>query len=321
MKPARVLALLAVPLFAYQAWTLAGWLADGPHQITEFRDRDSTSWYAARVAEVLILAGTLVIAGIVVRDCLRKRRLTFDAMLIIGLTTAAFWDPIYNWITPAWLYSSNWLNLNDWFAHAPLALNPDHGRMPWPIFPVLVGYSFWGLAFAALDNAVMRRVRRRRPGIGPAGLVAVAFASAGTTTVVAFGVFKLLDLMHAPGFRATFLADNEFAFFFWSGGIVFGAIACLRFFLDENGLALPERGTEGMSPSRRTVVSLLATIATCQLVVIAGWGLLSVPATLYSAPYPETPAHLINGLCDAPGITGTEYGPCPGGDGFRVPLR
>lgn len=318
-RPVRVLAVAGLALLAYEAWTLIGWLAAGPFQITRYRNPGSTAWTGARILEVAIVAGTVAIAAYVIRDCRRRRALTFDAMLIVGLTTAAFWDPIYNWLTPAWLYSSDWLNVNDWLAHAPLAVNRDAGRMPWPIVPVLVGYSFWGLGFAALVNAAMVRARRRRPSISRGALVAIAFVASGAITSASFAVFDVLHLMSAPGYRLAVLHDSLIAFFFYSGGLVFGAIACLRFFTDRDGLRWSERGIDTVRPGpRRTATRLLATIAACQLFVIVGWGLLTVPASLLSSPYPRLPAHLINGLCNAPGVTGSTYGPCPGSSGFHL---
>jgi len=319
--PATVLAGLGLMLFAYQAWTIAGWLADGPFQITAERESGTTSLYAARALEATILVSTVAIATVVARRCLRERRLTVDAMLIAGMGSAAFWDPIYNWITPAWLYSSNWINVNDWFANAPLVLNPDAGSMPWPIVPVLVGYSFWGVGFAMVVNVVMHRARGRRPAISSAALVAIAFGVSGVVTAIAFNVFRAFDLMDAPGYRLAILGDSLSVFFFYSGGLAFGAVACLRFFTDDRGRIVTQRGLDAIAPRRRRAVSLLATMAACQLIVVIGWGLMTVPASLYSSPYPKTPSHLINGLCDAPGASGTSYGRCPGSPGFRVPIN
>jgi hypothetical protein len=307
------LALAAVPLLGYELWTLAGWIGDGPAQVTEFRDHGSTSWYAARVLEGLVVASVAAFVWHAVRERRRLGRLGTDALLIVGMFTAAFWDPVYNWLTPAWLYSSNWLNVNDWFAHAPLIVNPDAGDMPWPVIVVGVGYPLWGVGFAALVNRAMAAVRRRRPEIAAGGLVATAFLVAGVLTVASFSVFRAFDLMNAPGYRLDFLGDSQLAFFFYSGGIVFGGLACVRFFRDSDGRTLVERSGSG-------AVRVLAAIATCQLIVVIGWGLLTVPFSLHSSPYPELPEHLINGLCDSPGVTGTRYGPCPGSPGFELPI-
>ena len=86
--PVHYLALASVPLLAYQFWTLVAWLADGPVPVNQYRESGSTSWYAARIIEVgLILVALVMIAGIV-RDCRKQRRLSFDAMLLIGLAAS-----------------------------------------------------------------------------------------------------------------------------------------------------------------------------------------------------------------------------------------
>jgi hypothetical protein len=145
-----LLAVAALPLLGYEAWTIAGWLADGPSQITAYRDHGSTSWYAARVVEVIVVASVGFWLIRIVRERRRTGRLGTDGLLITGMFSAAFWDPIYNWLHPAWLYSSNFLNVNDWFGHAPFVPNPDAGRLPWPVVIVLVGYPLWGVGFAAI---------------------------------------------------------------------------------------------------------------------------------------------------------------------------
>lgn len=312
--PTRWLAVCAVPLLGYQLWTILGWLFDGPYQVVAFRDAGTPSWYAARVAELLVV---VVMAGYLwkaVRDRRRLGRLNTDALLVIGVLTSAFWDPIYNWLTPAWMYSSNFLNVNDWFAHAPGIVNPDAGSMPWPIFIVLVGYPVWCVGFAAVVNVAMSWVARRWPTAHPLILVGAAFVVSGAITVVSFSIFQVFDLMNAPGYRLGILGNSQSVFFFYSGGLVFGGLACLRYFRDGAGRSLVERDGNG-------VVRVLASIAACQLIVVVGWGLLTVPFSLKPSPYPTLPGHLVNGLCDAPGIHGTAYGPCPGSPGFEMPRK
>jgi hypothetical protein len=294
--------------------TLVGWFSDGPFQVTAYRDHSSTSWYAARVVEVVVGASVGGFVLKAVRDRRRLGRLNTDALLIIGMFTAAFWDPIYNWLAPAWFYTSNFLNVNDGFAHAPLIVNPDAGRMPWPVILGCVGYPLWGVGFAAVISVAMGRVQAHRPRISKAGLVAVAFAFGGAVTAISFGVFQALGLMTAPGYRLSFLGNSELVFFFYSGGLVFVGLACLRFFKDAGGRSLIERGRSG--PTR-----VLAAIAACQIIVVMGWGLLTVPFSLAPSPYPKLARDLVNGLCNAPGVHQTDYGPCPGSPGFRLPTR
>jgi hypothetical protein len=309
LRPAVCLAACGVALLAYQLWTVAGWLADGPHQITADRSHGDLAWYAARAVELVVVASVAGFVVKAVRDYRREGRLGVDALLIIGMFSAGFWDPIYNWLTPAWMYSSNFLNVNDWLAHAPGVVNPDMGHQPWPVVIVLIGYPLWGVGFAMVVNVVMRAARARGIAPVPAGLV-----TAIAITVTSFSVFKALDLMSAPGFRFEFLRNSDVLVAGLSGGVVFWALACVRFFTVD-GRAFFERG------SSNSFTSILAAMATCQMIVIVGWGLLTVPFTPHSSPYPRLPAHLVNRLCDAPGIQGTSYGACPGAPGFDLPRR
>lgn len=313
--PARYLAALAVPLLAYELWTVGGWVIDGPFQITADRDRGSSSWYAARVLEVLIVVSVAGFVAKSVRDYRREGRLGIDALLIIGMASAAFWDPVYNWAVPAWLYSSHWLNVNDWFAHAPGVINPAAGTQPWPIVVVLIGYPLWGVGFAMLVCAGMTRVRRRWEGCRAGLLAAIGFALSVLLTVASFSVFKALELMSAPGLRFTMLGDSDIAFAGLSGGVVFWGLACLRYYRTSDGRALFEIG------SRSRPTSVLAAIAAVQLIVVIGWGVMTVPFTPHASAYPELPAHLVNGVCDIPGASGSTYGPCPGSPGFRLPVK
>lgn len=312
---AHWLAAAAVPLLAYEAYAVVGWLADGPFQVTAERTGSGRSWTAARVIEVLVV---LSVAGFVVkgvRDHRREGRLTVDALLIIGMSSAAFWDPIYNWFAPVWLYSSDWLNVNDWFAHAPGIVNPDAGQMPWPIVIVIVGYPLWGVGFAIVIDLAMRRLRRARPHLPTAALVAFGYAVAWLLTWSSFSVFQELELMGAPGFRFSLLGDSASAGAAFSGATAFWGLGLVRHFCDAEGRAAFQRGT------RRPVVEVFAAVTTVQAIVVLGWGVMTAPFTLHSSPYPDLPRHLVNGLCDAPGTTGTDYGPCPGSPGFRLPMR
>jgi hypothetical protein len=195
----RILAVVACAFLAYEAWTLVGWIADGPREVTTGRDVGSGTWVTAKVVEAIVL---LSVAGFVVhavRERRRLGRLGTDGLLIVGMFSAAFWDPIYNWLTPAWLYSSNLFNVNDWFSHAPGVVNAAAGETPWPIVIVLIGYPLWGVGFAILIAGALDAIEARR---GPASAVVCAvraWAIGAVITCVAYVTFREFGLMTAPG--------------------------------------------------------------------------------------------------------------------------
>ena len=327
--PVYYLALASVPLLAYQFWTLLTWLADGPFPVNQYRETGSTSWYAARIIEVLLILVALVMIAGIVRDCRRQRRLTFDAMLLIGLTATIFWDTFVTFIEPIWFYSSNWVNLNDWWGHAPLIQNTTAGTTPFPVLFLGFLYPVGCLGAAMLVTLPMHWAQRRWPDISNGKLVGVAFLSAIPVWFCIDGILVITHLWGGPGmWLALPLISNLLGEgYHWSVMelgycICWGTfLGCLRFFKDDQGRGLTERGIQGLGPRLRTAISVLATITVLNLAVIV----LEMPVLFTgffsSHAYPHYPHHLVNGVCDAPGWTDTPYGPCPGSKGFRVPLK
>ena len=69
------------------------------------------------------------------------------------------------------------------------------------------------------------------------------------------------------------------------------------------------------------MIIFLALYAVMQFIV---WIPASVPDFAYGpyqSAWPKIPAYLLNDVCNAPGVTGTRYGTCPGDPGFRLPGR
>ena len=319
--PAHYLALASIPLLAYQVWTWGAWLASGPYQVTADRSYGSFSWYAARGIEIVLGLVVIVLVAMLVRQCRARRRLTFDAMLFIGLVLTVFWDTVVNFIEPLWFYSTNWVNLNDWWGHAPFMINPAAGHGPNPLLVLGLLYAL-GTLEAMTIGKVMDRAQRRWPGISRARLIAVAFASASLIGMALSLTMILPHLWGGPGMPFSILGGDyhysvlEFLYIgAWST-----TLACLRFFVNDRGERVTERGLANLPSRSRTAVALLATIAACNLSVIL-WSVPIMFMGIKTTQYPEYPASLSNVICDTPGKHGTAYGPCPGSPGFAIPLR
>jgi hypothetical protein len=263
-----------------------------------------------------------------VRGCLRARGLTLDAKVVLG-TLPIYWiDPLLNALQPSFFYSSNFVNVANWCGDMPLVRNAECGRLPEPVLLLWPIYTFGVYVIAKAFVAIMHRVKHRWPRMSNTELVAltlilVAMFDAGIEQAglrfnlwaypgypdalsVGGGVHKL------PFIEMTFIA-------IWVGGT-----ACLYYFRDDRGRTIVEQGLERLSPPRRTVVEISAIHGVIASLFMVGT-MLNVAAGLWSSKYPEMPAYLVNRLCDAPGVTGTDYGPCPGGTNgsreWRIPIN
>jgi hypothetical protein len=241
--------------------------------------------------------------------------------MFIGLLLTVFWDTVVNFVQPLWFYSTNWINLNDWWGHAPLVVSPAAGHGPFPVWALVVLYPCF-LAECWLTSSILRAAQRRWPAISPARLVIVAFVMACSIGACLSMIMILPHLWGGAGMGVSILGGDyrwpvaEFLYIgFWSTTLV-----SLRFFVDGRGHRLTERGLDHLRPTTRTTVRLLATIAFCNLSVIV-WSLPVLLTGFYARPYPNYPQHLSNVVCDTPALpAATAYGPCPGTAGFRIPL-
>jgi hypothetical protein len=320
-RAAQYLAPIAVPLLAYQAWTLASWLASGPHQVTAYRQTGSASYAWAWVIQAFFIAGTSILILLLVRQCRRQRRLTFDALLFIGLAATVFWDTFVNFVQPVWFYSSNWVNLNAWWGHAPFVLNRDAGQVPFPLLALALTYPFF-VFDARMLCRVMRAAENRWPGISRARLAGICLIPALAIGALYSMANILTHLWSGPGMPFAILHGDHY----WSTGefLYIGlwstTLACLRYFTDGQGRTLTERTPGHYGARRRTLVRVLATIAFCNLSVI-GWETPLIFTGFYAKPYPNLPRSLSNVACNTPGNTGSAYGACPGSPGYVLKVR
>lgn len=322
-KAAHYLAVLGVVFLFWQGWTIVSWLADGPQQVTEFRDRDSASWVAARVYEGIMILMAIAVSTYVIRGCIRERRLTLDGKIVIAGGLTWWLDSFTNVLQPLFFYSSNWLNVANWCGHMPFVVNPDCGRLPQPFF-IFGMYLFGVLLFAMIMCSIMRKARERWPGISTAKLIGLVFIL-GVLMDISFEIpMYLLKLWAYPGSPNELAIMGDKATKFPAieivmAGIGFAAFAAIRFFKDDAGRSVVERGLDHLPSRRRSLVSLVALVGVLNGVWIAATGAQALVG-FYADPYKRMPAHLVNDMCDAPGITGTRYGPCPE-QGTRAPIR
>ena len=197
------------------------------------------------------------------RECWRKKSLTIDAIYFIGLSLTVFWDTVVNFLQPTFLYSSHWLNLNDWWGHAPLVINPAAGHMISPILFVPLAYTGFSYWVAISGCAYIRWMLRRRPN---ASLTRVVIELFVTLTVVFAGLVWLADILHAwgtPGMPPFALSDASdtlrFSVFeLLYGGYWFVVLVLLRFQRKPTDKTITDRGVDNLPAKWRLAVRILA---------------------------------------------------------------
>lgn len=100
-------------------------------------------------------------------------------------------------------------------------------------------------------------------------------------------------------------------------GTIWAAFACLRYFKNDKGQSIAERGVDQLKVSqrRKTWLSLLAVIGACNLVAIVFGNIPMISVSTHTRAWPDdviNRSYFLNGLCGP----GTEYA-CPG---RKVPM-
>jgi hypothetical protein len=322
----QYLALAAIPILLLEAWTLARWAAAGPHLMSDYWSAVwSPDWWKARIIEV----GSVGVAVWVCRHLYRDFRvqgkfLTFDVMFCItGATT--FWaSGGINFFQPMFSYSSNLISINDPCSFIPGVVNPDCGRIPNPFF-VTILEGFMVLAVVIIVGRAVDRIRARNPHISRSRLCWYIIG-----LCCAFVVLEPVAIIPLKGWVWPGTPLSLF------GGTyrypVFPEILCfagylavpafVRIFKDDKGRTVLERHMEHYHPRKRTAITFLGLYTIMQFTV---WGPGTAPLWIlgfHQQEWVQLPPHLNNGLCDQPGVSSrTVYGPCPGSQGYRMPLH
>lgn len=315
--------VVGVAFIVYQSIGWVGWLADGPEQLVKYRDPNTISYVLCRVFEFLAIVTAITVGYPVIRACIRERTLTFDAMFCLACVSLYWQDPLANFFQPLFLWSQNWVNLNDWVGYLPFSPNPDAGRSPEPIIMDGLNYLAAWLGFAIIINSAMDAWKKRFPRARAFDLVLLAFVIGSICDLVLEAPMYYFDLWQFPGSPDIGIwADTGHKFPAYeivSGAIMFSLVASIRYFKDENGLTLLERGLERHTPGVRKFITTLAMVGLFNAAYLADNSVYWFLGT-HSGVYKDMPAHIVAGHCDAPGTTGTRYGPCPGSEGYKMPM-
>jgi Spirocyclase AveC-like len=318
-EPRRIIAVkwwatLGALILTFIAYVLIDWVSGpffervptGPNDPPTFMKVAIIGFQALSIPVALGL-----IYWFAVRPLIRERRLPLDGMLVLAFYTLWFQDPLSAYGGHWFTYNSWAINYGAWVHSVPGWLsNGKPGAMlvePILIMPGLYVYVFVITMF--LGAWVMRRTQAKWPRVGKIGLVTACFASMVGFDIILEGViFMPLGVWEYPGGRGFSIFPGTYHAFpvneIITVSATFTAIACLRYFRDDKGLTLVERGSEQLrtSPVKQTLIRAFAVLAG---VHVALFILYNVPNTWIGMHSKEWQQDLLNrsyftdGLCGA----------------------
>jgi len=311
----KVWAAIGAAFLGVQGWTWATYLADGPGQITRFRDTSAPSWKWAIALQIFQVVSTAMVLTLVVRHARRRRAVTLNVLYVAGCLCLVWLDPMLNYFRIGFFYSSNFVNVESWLGHVPGQIAPYVNITPQPILWEVATYTGVFIAFTLLLAGVWRHLAARRPQLRPPVLFAATLGVAILLNLVLELPFVRTGLFAYPaawhrlalwgGKTYQFpLVESLGASLFWT------ASAALFMSVRRDGLTAVERGVNGVrSAPRRTALRFLAVTGYLHVIFLAFPMGLAQLGPLYTDRFPSGySADLHNGWC---GDAGQPYGPCP----------
>jgi Spirocyclase AveC-like len=305
VQPAVWWALFGAAMVAVQVYVYVSWISSN-----DFRSIQTgidtvpasvKTWAVISQATVTLMALGCVVW--VVRQSLRARRLTFDAMLLIGWVSCFWLDPVPNLLRPQVFFNSYYVNMGSWVEHIPGWIGPTGANLPNSL--LLECPAFFANILGSVFGCFVMRRAQNRWNLGK-------FATYLTGVAASMVVFLVMEeymiqtgwlawpgTIHALSIQGGTVHQMPLTEVVFCGFFLGGAMAALRFFRDDQGRSVAERGVDKLRVGRRakTAVALLAVVGFCN----AGWltyNTVTVPLALFSDTMPKGfPSYMTNGMC------------------------
>jgi len=268
---------------------------------------------------VAIPVALLVIHRLFWRPWRRDGHVGVDGPLSLAFVSLSFQDPLSAWVQPWFTYNSNMINFGAWQASIPghSAFAEPGAMVNEPILFITATYAIALPIATAFACWAMRWVARRRPRTSGPALIGVAFVALCFFDFVFEGLLVLpLGIWEYPGGHWAILFPESYHKFpaqeMGTFAAIFTIVAAVRYFRDDKGHTVIERGVDqlAISANRKLGLRILAAVG---LVNVAMFVAYTVPNSLLSVTQPSWPvdlqerSYLTNGVCGA----GTDR-VCPG---------
>jgi hypothetical protein len=322
VKPVQVWAAIGGALLALHAYVWIRWIT-GPYFERVHSGLGDPPMYmkVPLVANAVFAWIGLPIAvwWFIIRPWRRERRISLDGMLMVSMGLMFFQDPLLNYLN-TWCTYNTWMpNRGSWSSNIPGWVSPEvpGHQVVEPLLTNVPGYSFGNLLMVMAGCWVMRTIKNRRPGITNARLIGLTFAFNIVVDFVMEGlIFLPIGFYVYPGaIRA--VSINAGTYYQWPiyEGLMWGgvltALCCLRFFTDDRGRTIAERGLDRVRGGFATlqVTRFLAIFAAVSACFFVFYNLPAQWFAMHADPWPEDVqkrSYLNGGICG----DGTDT-PCP----------
>jgi hypothetical protein len=310
-RPVIGWAMVGALFLAFEIYVLASWVIGPDFKRVPVGVSAPPGWMKV-VMNGWTVGGLLAVVffayWFVVRPKRRDGRLSTDSLLCIGFALIWWQDPLLNYSGNWFTYNSYLFNMGSWTNQVPGWLAPGSpGHLvaePLLWTPAVYVYAAFGVS--VLAGGVMRRAKARWPQLGTVGLIAICWLFIVTIDIVLEGLIWMPLGFYTYAGGHSLLNPSHYYKFPVEEALFFGstwtAWACLRFFKNDKGQTLVERGVDSVRASSRqkTLLRFLALFGGINVIFMV---IFNVPVQwvgTHSATWPtdiQKRSYLLDGLC------------------------
>ena len=295
--PIKWWALAGAAVLAFELFVLARWVT-GPYFKHVPAGPTAEPGWMRTIQDIWQPAGIVAALGFLywflVRPWRRERTVTTDGLLVAAFATLWFEDPLSAYYGHWFTYNSNLVNLGSWVKDVPgwLSAGKPGAMLVEPILVIPMVYVYFIMIGAMLGCWVMRRAEARWPQLSAIQLVGICLVAMAALDFVAEGLIWLpLGFWEYPGgvgmlFPSTYhkYPINEML----TIAVTFTGIASLRYFRDDQGRTLVERGLDRLrvGGARRTALRFLAILFAVHAILFLGYNVPNSWVGAHSGPWP-----------------------------------
>ncbi|WP_280464082.1 spirocyclase AveC family protein [Nocardia carnea] len=309
--------ILALQVYVWTRWMTGPYferVPTGPNDPPLLMKTILSIWTAG-----VLIGFPIAIYWWIIRPWWRERRITLDGILLASMGLMFFQDPFLNYVNTWCTYNTWMFNRGSWAPHVPGWVSQEEpgAQVAEPLLMNVPGYA-WGVLLITIGVCwFMRKVKSRWPGISNLQLIGVTFAFTFVLDFVMEGLILLpLGLYTFPGAiqSVSFNAGHYYQWPIYEGlmwGAVQAGLACLRFFTDDRGRTIVERGIDQVRGGvvRQQITRFLAIFAAVSAIFFVFYNLPAQWVGQHADPWPEDiqeRSYFTGGICGE----GTDR-PCP----------
>jgi uncharacterized protein DUF5135 len=313
LRPAVWWAAFGALWLTFMAFVLIGWVTGPYFERVPVGPSDPPMYmkiFLMTLQVTMLPAMAALLWWFVVRPWRRERKFTVDGALTLAFCTLFFQDPLSNYFGP-WITYNSWsFNRGSWVNSVPgwMAYGAPGATVVEPPMTIIGLYVVIMTIAVRIGVATLRWASGRWPRMGKLGLALICWPVLFVFDVIFEGViFMPLGVWTYAGGYLNIFGDRYHAFPLHEAflvGILLTAYSFLRFYLDDRGRTVVERGSERVeaSPVGHAAIRALAIIGAVNMIFLAVYTLPHLFIGAHSRQWNEDVqkrSYFLNGICGA----------------------